>query len=142
MTYDGTLCTGEVFTVDQDTGVCSRWDGSTGFPCGVTLHNNKLVDASGDPVALGGAPADGQRLNYVEFGIVGIKSSCATDDINKGQPYKGAANGRVVNLSVTEASSQDKQVCRLLDFQDKNSASGALAWFFWTGYMTNTNKTS
>jgi hypothetical protein len=142
MTYDGTLCTGEVFAVNRDTGVCSRWDGSTLYPRGVTKHMPNLKDASGDPVALGGAPADGQPISFIEFGICAIKSNCATDDIPAGTPYKGQADGMIVNASPTDATSVDKMVARLLDFQDKNAASGAFAWFFWFGYMLNTNKTA
>ena len=142
MTYDGTLCTGEVFSMNHDTGVCSRWDGATGFPVGVTLQKPNLKDASGNPVALGGVPADGQPISYCEIGIVGIKSNCAADDQEKGAPYKGQADGMVVPCSATDATSVDKMVCRLLDFQDKNAASGAFAWFFWLGYVLNTNKTA
>lgn len=142
LTYDGTLCTGEVFTINQDTGVCSRWDGSTGYPAGVTLHSNDLVDSNGDPVSLGGAPADGQPVRYVTFGIVGIKSACNADDVVMGTPYKGTSNGQVIQCSATDATSTDKMIARLLDFQDKNAASGAFAWFFYTGYILNTNKTA
>jgi hypothetical protein len=138
-TYDGTLCTGEVFVANRDTGVCTRYAGS-GFPRGVTMQVNNLVDASGDPVVLGGAPADGQKLRFIEFGICGIKSANDQNDIQAGTPYVGAADGQVSEASATDASSVDKMVCRLVDLQDKNAAAGAFAWFFWTGYILNTNK--
>jgi len=137
-TYDGTLCTGEVFEV-SNVGVCSRWDGSTRFARGVALQVPNLVDANGVPVKLGGAPADGQPMTFCEFGIVGIKTTCTDDDIDKGTPFKGAANGQVQNASATDATSVDKMVAQLLDFQAKNSAGGAFHWFLWWGYVTNTN---
>lgn len=141
-TYDGTLCTGEVFVANRDTGVCTRWDGATGFPRGVTLHKPNLVDASGNPVALGGAPADGQPVSFVEIGIVGIKSANDQDDMQAGTPYIGCADGQVSEASATDATSTDKMVARLVDRQDKNAAGGAFAWFFWFGYLLNTNKTA
>jgi hypothetical protein len=45
-------------------------------------------------------------------------------------------------MSVTDASGTDKQVCRAADERIKNSAGGAFHWFFWTGYLMNTNDTS
>lgn len=140
VTYDGTLCTGEVFSVDQDTGVASRWDGSTSFPAGVTINMNNLVDASGDPVELGSAPADGQHVTACIFGVVGIKHACGSDDIVIGTPFKGAANGQVSEASATDATGQDKAIALLLDFQAKNAGGGTFGWFFYTGYVLNTNK--
>lgn len=142
MTYDGILGFAEVFTVNQDTGVCSRWDGSTGYPVGVTLFDPTLVDSNGDPVTLTGTPADGQPVRYCIFGPVGIKSACNADDTKIGTPYKGTSNGQVIQASAADATSTDKMVCTLLDFQDKNPAGGSIAWFFWRGYTLNTNKTS
>jgi len=137
-TYDGTLCTGEVFEV-SNAGVCSRWDGSTRFPRGVALQCNNLVTSTGVPVTLGNAPVDGSPMTFCEFGIVGIKTACTTDDIVKGTPFKGTTNGQVTNASGADENIVDKMCAQLLDFQCKNSALGAFHWFLWWGYVTSTN---
>jgi len=138
-TYDGTLCTGEVFVANRDTGVCSRWDGSTKFARGVTLQVPNLVTSTGAPVTLGAAPADGQPVTFCEFGVVGIKTTCTADAVLGGAPFKASNDGTVITMSVTDATGTDKQVARAVDERITNSAGGAFHWFFWTGYLLNTN---
>jgi len=139
MSYDGTLGTGEVFSVNQDTGVCGRWDGSTSFPAGVSVHMPNLIDASGDPVALGGVPADGQPMTYVILGIVGISTKCDQDAMLRGTPFKGGADGVVEEPTLSE-NSTEKQIARLVDLQALNPATVEFHWFFYTGYILNANE--
>jgi hypothetical protein len=139
MTYDGTLGTGEIFHVARDTGVCSQWDGATGFPGGVSVQVPGLVDASGDPVALGGVPADGQPMTHVILGIVAIKTTCDQDDMQAGTPFIGGGTGDAQEPTVSE-NSVEKMVARLTDLQALNAADGDdFHWYFYTGYILNTN---